>query len=201
MNALDMEALRREMDRVPSPEGQAGMSVLVTREAPPFTALAVMPDDTFKEITLADLRGRYVTLVFCPLDFSAVSPTEILAIDHRIEQFRELDCEVIGSSVDSQYVHRAWRKIPVDEGSIGPIRFPLVTDLSKQITRDYGVLVGEAVALRATFLIDRAGVVRHQVIYDPDIGRNIEYTLRTRDALRHIETWEAHVPRQLGRGA
>ena len=164
------------------------MSVLVGREAPAFTAMAVMPGDTFEEIALDEFRGRYVALVFYPLDFSIVCPTEILAIDHRVEQFRERDCEVMGISIDSHYVHRAWRETPVDEGGIGPIRFPLISDLSKQIARDYGVLAGETEALRATFLVDRAGIVRHQVINDPDIGRNIEDTLRTLDALRHIES-------------
>jgi len=164
------------------------VSVLVGREAPAFTAMAVMPGDTFEEIALDEFRGRYVALVFYPLDFSIVCPTEILAIDHRVEQFRERDCEVMGISIDSHYVHRAWRETPVDEGGIGPIRFPLISDLSKQIARDYGVLAGETEALRATFLVDRAGIVRHQVINDPDIGRNIEDTLRTLDALRHIES-------------
>jgi len=165
------------------------MSVLVTKEAPPFIATAVMPDDALREdFSLADLRGRYVALVFYPVDFSVVCPTEMLALDHRIEKFHERDCEIVGISVDSHHTHRAWRRTPVDQGGIGSIRFPLVSDLTKQIARDYGVLVGNAVALRATFLIDREGVVRHQVVNDPDLGRNIEDTLRTLDALRHIET-------------
>ena len=164
------------------------MTSLVTREAPQFTARAVMPDDTFTDsFTLSQFHGRYVALVFYPMDFSIVCPTELLALDHRIEQFRQRDCEVVGVSVDSHYTHRAWRNTPVDEGGIGPIRFPLVSDLTKQIARDYGVLAGDAVALRATFLIDREGVVRHQVVNDPDVGRNIEDTLRTLDALRHKE--------------
>jgi len=133
------------------------------------------------------LRGKYVALVFYSLDFSLVCPTELLAIDHRIEQFRERDCEVVGISVDSHHSHRAWRRTPV-EGGIGPIRFPLVAELSKRITRDYGVLVSDSVALRATFLLDREGVVRHEVVNDPDVGRNVEDTLRTPDALRHVET-------------
>jgi peroxiredoxin (alkyl hydroperoxide reductase subunit C) len=164
------------------------MTMLVTNEAPLFTATAVMPDDTVKDdFSLADLRGKYVALVFYPLDFSFVCPTELLAIDHRIEKFRARDCEVVGISVDSHHTHRAWRRTPIEEGGIGPIRFPLVADLSKQITRDYGVLVGDSVALRATFLLDREGVVRHQVVSDPDVGRNVEETLRTLDALRHVE--------------
>jgi len=176
------------------------MSTLVTKQAPAFTAMAVMPDDSFREdFSLAELQGQYVVLLFYPSDFSFVCPSEILALDHRIGQFRERDCAVVGVSVDSHHTHLAWKRTPVDGGGIGPIQFPLVADLRKQISRDYGVLVGDAVALRATFVIDRLGVVRHQVVNDPDLGRNIEDTLRTLDALRHVEThgevcpanWEA----------
>ncbi len=164
------------------------MTVLVTQEAPLFTATAVLPDDTVKDdFALAELRGKYVALVFYPLDFSVVCPTELLAIDHRIEQFRARDCEVVGISVDSPHTHRTWRRTPIDDGGIGPIRFPLVADFSKRITRDYGVLEGDSVALRATFLLDREGVVRHQVVNDSDVGRNVEDMLRTLDALRHVE--------------
>lgn len=164
------------------------MSALVTEQAPAFTAMAVMPDDSFREdFSLAELRGQYVVLLFYPSDFSFVCPSEILALDHRIGQFRERDCEVVGISVDSHHTHLAWKRTPVDDGGIGPIQFPLVADITKQISRDYGVLVGDAVALRATFVVDRLGVVRHQVVNDPDLGRNIEDTLRTLDALRHVE--------------
>lgn len=165
------------------------MSVLVAEEAPLFTAPAVMPDDSFKEdFALADLRGEYVSLVFYPLDFTIVCPTELLAIDHRIDQFLERECQVVGISVDSHFTHRAWRRTSTDDGGIGQIGFPLVSDLSKQITSDYGVLGDDSAALRATFLLDREGVVRHQVVNDPSIGRNIDDTLRTLDALRHVET-------------
>jgi len=164
------------------------MSALVGREAPSFTAPAVMPDDTLTEsFALADLRGRFVALVFYPLDFSIVCPTELLAIDHRIERFQERDCEVVAISVDSHFTHRAWKRTPPDEGGIGPIRFPLVSDLSKQISRSYAVLGNDTAALRATFLLDREGIVRHQVVNDPNVGRNIDDTLRTLDALRHLE--------------
>ena len=164
------------------------MTVLVTKQAPPFTATAVMPDDSVKDdFALTDLRGKYVALVFYPSDFSIVCPTELLTIDQWIERFHERDCEVVGISVDSHFTHRAWKRTPIEQGGIGPIRFPLVADLSKQITRDYGVLADESVALRATFLLDREGVVRHQVVNDSDLGRNIEDTLRTLDALRHVE--------------
>jgi peroxiredoxin (alkyl hydroperoxide reductase subunit C) len=164
------------------------MSVLVQQEAPTFTAKAVMPDDTVSEaFSLDDHRGRYVVLFFYPLDFSSVCPSEILAFDHRLDEFRKRDCDVIGVSVDSHYTHLAWKNTAVDDGGIGPVGFPLVADLTKQIARDYGVLSEEAVALRATFLIDREGIVRHQVVNDLGLGRNVDDALRTLDALQHSE--------------
>jgi peroxiredoxin (alkyl hydroperoxide reductase subunit C) len=165
------------------------MSVSVQQEAPGFTATAVLPDDSFQEeFSLEAFRGRYVVLFFYPLDFTFVCPSEILAFDHKLDEFKQRDCEVIGVSVDSHYTHLAWKKTSVDDGGIGPIGFPLVSDLDKKIARDYGILVNDAVALRATFLIDRDGVVRHQVVNDLGIGRSIPDTLRTLDALRHVET-------------
>jgi peroxiredoxin (alkyl hydroperoxide reductase subunit C) len=164
------------------------MDTLVQKPAPHFEAQAVMPDGTIEErFSLDALRGRYVVLFFYPLDFTFVCPTEILAFDHAIEDFKERDCEVVGVSVDSPYTHVAWRKTALDDGGIGPIRFPLVADLTKSIAREFGVLVDEAVALRGTFLLDREGVVRHQVVNDLNLGRNVADTLRTLDALRHAE--------------
>ncbi len=154
-----------------------------------------MPDDSIRrDFSLAELRDRYVVLLFYPYDFSNVCPTELLAIDHRIDEFHERDCEVVAVSVDSHFTHLAWKKTPVEERGIGAIRFPLVADLTKQISRDYGVLADEAVALRATFLIDRQGIVRHQAVNDLDIGRKIDDTLRTLDALRHFERYGRACP-------
>ncbi|MGD8278863.1 MAG: peroxiredoxin [Gemmatimonadota bacterium] len=164
------------------------MSVLVTNPAPPFEATAVMPDGTCREgFTLEEFRGRYVLLFFYPFDFSAVCPTELLAIDHRLERFRERECEVVAISTDTHFVHRAWRDTAVEDGGIGAVQFPLVADVTKQISRDYGVLLADALALRATFLIDRDGVVRYQVVNDPNTGRDIDDTLRTLDAVRHVD--------------
>ena len=164
------------------------MSTLVGQAAPSFRAKAVMPDNSIKEdLSLTDFRGRYVVLFFYPFDFSFVCPSELLALDHQLEQFAERECDVIGLSVDSHFTHLAWKKTSVEEGGIGAIKFPLVSDLTKEISIDYGVLSADGVALRATFLVDREGVVRHQVVNDPDIGRNTEDTLRTLDALKHIE--------------
>jgi peroxiredoxin (alkyl hydroperoxide reductase subunit C) len=126
-------------------------------------------------------------LFFYPFDFSSVCPSEILAFDHRFGEFRERGCEVVGVSVDSHFAHLAWKNTAVDDGGIGAVRFPLVTDLTRQISRRYGVLSDDAVALRATFLIDRDGIVRHQVVNDLGLGRNVDDVLRTLDALQHSE--------------
>jgi peroxiredoxin (alkyl hydroperoxide reductase subunit C) len=165
------------------------MSVLIRQQAPAFSATAVLADDSFHDdFSLEAFRGRYVVLFFYPFDFSFVCPSEILAFDHKLDEFKRRDCEVVGVSVDSHYTHLAWKKTPMDDGGIGPIQFALVSDLNRKIARDYGVLVDDAVALRATFLIDREGVVRHQVVNDLDMGRNVQDTLRTLDALRHVQT-------------
>jgi peroxiredoxin (alkyl hydroperoxide reductase subunit C) len=164
------------------------MSVLVQKEASSLTATAILPDDTIDEgFSLQKFRGRYVALFFYPLDFTFVCPSEILAFDRRLDEFRNRDCEVIGVSVDSHFTHLAWKNTPVEEGGIGPVRFPLVSDLTKQIARDYGILSDDAVALRGTFLIDREGIVRHQIVNDLGLGRNIDDVLRTLDALQHSE--------------
>lgn len=178
------------------------MSAIVGRQAPGFTAHAVMPDGTLQpEFSLSDLVGRYVVLLFYPLDFSFVCPTEILALDARLEEFGERDCAVIGVSVDSVYSHIAWRNTPVEQGGIGPIRFPLVSDLTKKISRDYGVLADDATALRATFLLDRTGIVQHAVVNAAGIGRSIEETRRTLDALRHVDSTGELCPANWSRGS
>lgn len=164
------------------------MSVLTTKKAPAFKTAAVMPDNTVNEaFSLESYLGKYVVLFFYPLDFTFVCPSEILAFDHRVEEFKKRNAEVIGVSVDSHFSHLAWRNTPVNQGGIGQVKFPLVSDLTKQIAKDYDVLVNDAVALRGTFLIDRSGVVRHQVVNDLPLGRNIDDALRTLDALQYLE--------------
>jgi peroxiredoxin 2/4 len=165
------------------------MSTLVQHPAPTFTASAVLPDGKIDDgFSLEDLRGKYVVLFFYPLDFTFVCPSEILAFDKRVDAFEERNCQVIGVSVDSAFTHAAWRKTAPENGGIGPVRFPLVADLTKHISRTFGVLSGDAVALRATFLLDRDGVIRHQAVNDLGIGRDVDETLRTLDALIHHET-------------
>ena len=161
------------------------MSFLVTTQAPDFEATAVLSDGKIEEkFTLESLRGRYTLLLFYPLDFTFVCPTEILAFDKKVDEFEARDCSVVGISVDSPYTHAAWRRTSVTEGGIGEIRFPLVSDMSREIARAYGVLFREEVALRGLFLIDREGVVRHAVINDLPLGRSVDEALRMLDALR-----------------
>ena len=161
---------------------------LVTHPAPTFTATAVMPDDRFDPgFSLATLRGRYVVLLFYPLDFTFVCPSEILAFDEALAEFQERDCEVVGVSVDSEYTHLAWKKTPPEQGGIGSIGFPLVSDLGKRIARRYGILFNEEVALRGLFLIDREGIVRHALVNDLPLGRSVQEALRMLDALRFHE--------------
>jgi len=160
---------------------------LVTKEAPDFTAKAVMPNNTFGEVTLSKFRGKYVVLFFYPLDFTFVCPTEIIAFNKKLNEFKKRDCEVIGVSIDSEFSHFAWKSTAVDKGGIGNIQYPLVADITKKISRDYGVLFNEAVALRGLFLIDKAGVVRHSVINDLPLGRSVDEALRIVDALKFHE--------------
>jgi peroxiredoxin 2/4 len=163
--------------------------VLVTREAPDFTAAAVLPDGTIKEdFKLSDLRGKYVVLFFYPLDFTFVCPTEIIAHDKRIDEFKKRDVEVICVSIDSQFTHFSWRNTPVEKGGIGPIRFPMVADVKHEIAQAYGIEYTEAgVALRASFLIDKEGIVQHQVVNNLPLGRNVDEMLRLVDALQFHE--------------
>jgi peroxiredoxin (alkyl hydroperoxide reductase subunit C) len=165
------------------------MSTLVTKQAPDFTATAVMGDNSFKEdFKLSDYQGKYVILFFYPLDFTFVCPSEIIAFDKALDKFKAKNCEVIGVSVDSQFTHWAWKNTPVNDGGIGNIQYPLVADLDKSISRRYGVLLDMGVALRGTFLIDKEGVIRHAVINDLPLGRSIDEALRMVDALEFHET-------------
>ena len=164
------------------------MGVLVGREAQNLTAQAVMPDNAIKEFNLkAQTKGKYAVLFFWPLDFTFVCPSEIIAFDNRVAEFKKLGAEVIGISVDSQYTHYAWKNTAVEKGGIGQVQFPMIADLSKSIARSYDVLLNDAVALRGTFIIDKKGVVRHQLINDLPLGRNIDETIRTLDALIFTE--------------
>jgi peroxiredoxin (alkyl hydroperoxide reductase subunit C) len=148
-----------------------------------------MPSGVIEDkFSLASLRGKYVVLFFWPLDFTFVCPTEIIAHDHRVNRFKELNVEVVGISIDSQFTHFAWRNTPVNEGGIGPVNFPIVADVKHEITRAYGIEhPEEGVALRASFLIDKDGIVQHQVVNNLPLGRNVDEMLRMVDALQFTE--------------
>ena len=164
------------------------MAVLVAKQAPDFVAQAVMPDGTIKEdFKLSDLRGKYVVLFFWPLDFTFVCPTEIVAHHNRAVMFREREVELVGVSIDSQFTHAAWRNTPVDKGGIGQVAFPLVADVKHEITRAYGIEHPDGVALRGSFLIDRDGIVQHQVVNNLPLGREVDEMLRMVDALQFFE--------------
>jgi len=165
------------------------MSVLVGKPAPDFTATAVMSDGSFKDnFKLSDYRGsKYVVLFFYPLDFTFVCPSEIIAFDHRVAEFEKRGVQVVGCSVDSHFTHCAWRETPVNKGGIGPVKYPLVADLTKEIAREYDVLLAGGVTLRGSFLIDKNGIVQHQVVNNLPLGRNIDEMLRMVDALQFTE--------------
>jgi peroxiredoxin (alkyl hydroperoxide reductase subunit C) len=166
------------------------MSVLVTKKAPDFTAAAVMPNNEINDkFNLhAYLKGKIGVLFFYPLDFTFVCPSEIIAFDNRLQEFKDRGVEVIAVSVDSKFSHIAWKNTEINKGGIGQVQFPIVSDLKKSISRDYDVLLNEEVALRGTFLIDQEGVVRHQVVNDLPLGRNIDEAIRMVDSLIFFQT-------------
>lgn len=165
------------------------MSVLVGKQAPDFTATAVLPDNSFddKFNLKKHLKGKVGVLFFYPLDFTFVCPSEIIAFNNRLKEFKTRNTEVIGVSVDSHFSHLAWKQTPVEKGGIGNVQYPLVADLTKQIARDYDVLTNDSVAFRGTFLIDKNFVVRHQLVNDLPLGRNIDEAIRMVDTLQFHE--------------
>ena len=164
------------------------MSLIVTNPAPDFTATAVLPDNSFKEdFSLSDFRGKYVLLFFYPLNFTFVCPTEILAFNRAADEFAANNCQLIGISIDSHFSHLAWKKTPLQDGGIGEIKYPLVSDLDKSISTKYQVLLDSGIALRGLFLIDREGIVRHQVVNDLPLGRSVNEALRVLHALQFTE--------------
>jgi len=165
------------------------VGVLVGKQAPDFTAPAVLGDGTIvDEFNFASaVKGKYAVVFFYPLDFTFVCPSELIAFDHRLDEFKKHNVEVIGVSIDSHFTHNAWRNTPVNEGGIGAVRYPLVADMTHAICKAYDVESEGGVAFRGSFLIDRAGIVRHQVVNDLPLGRNIDEMLRMVDALQFTE--------------
>jgi len=163
-------------------------SQFVGEEAPEFKATAVMADNTFKDdFQLSDFKGKYVLLFFYPLDFTFVCPSEIIAFNKKLDEFKSRNVEVIGVSTDSHFSHWAWKNTPVNNGGIGDIQFPLVADLTKEISADYGVLLEGGMALRGTFLIDKEGMVQHMSVNNLGLGRSVDEAIRMVDALQHLE--------------
>lgn len=162
--------------------------VLVNQPAPDFTVSAVMPNGAINErFRLSDLHGNYIVLFFWPMDFTFVCPSEIIAHDNRYDEFKRRGADLVGVSVDSPYVHYAWREMPRDKGGIGHIRFPMVADVKHEITRAYGIEHADGVALRGSFLIDRDGIVQHQTVNNLSLGREVDEMLRLLDALQFCE--------------
>ena len=175
--------------------------MLVTKLAPEFKAQAVMPDNSFKEVSLSDYKGKKIVLFFYPLDFTFVWPTELIAFNNRLGEFEKRDVQVLGCSVDSHFSHLKWKEMDINNGGIGNVQYPLISDLDKSISRNYDVLLGTTdayvetsdtaenttvggdKALRGSFLIDENGVVRHEIKNDLPLGRNIDEMLRLIDAL------------------
>ena len=165
------------------------MAVLVGQAAPDFTAVAVMGNNEMNEsFNLKKyIAGKAAVIFFYPLDFTFVCPSELIAFDHRLAEFKSRNVEVIGVSIDSQFTHLAWKNTPVNNGGIGQVGYPLVADIKHEICKAYDVEAAGGVAFRGSFLIDAAGVVRHQVVNDLPLGRNIDEMLRMVDALQFHE--------------
>lgn len=160
---------------------------LVTQAAPDFTANSVSAENTIEEFKLSNLKGKYVVLLFYPLDFTFVCPSELIAFDRKAQEFRDRNVEVVFVSIDSEYTHLAWRNTPRKEGGVGQMSWTMVADIDKSIARNYGVLFNSSVALRGQFLIDQEGIVRHELINDLPLGRSVDEALRMVDALQFFE--------------
>lgn len=165
------------------------MSVLVGKPAPDFTVPAVLADGSIvDEYSLSQaIKGKYGLVFFYPLDFTFVCPSELIALDHRVDAFKERNVEVIGVSIDSHFTHNAWRNTPVNQGGIGPVKYTLAADLNHDICQAYDVESEGGVAFRGAFLIDKQGVVRSQIVNDLPLGRNMDELIRLVDALQFHE--------------
>ncbi|MBK9019031.1 MAG: peroxiredoxin [Sulfuritalea sp.] len=163
------------------------MAVLVGKAAPDFTATAVYGNNEIKDLKLSSFKGKHVVLFFYPLDFTFVCPSELIAFDHRLDEFKKRGVEVIGCSIDSQFTHLAWKNTPINNGGIGQVGYPLVADINHAICQAYDVEAAGGVAFRGSFLIDKAGIVQHQVVNNLPLGRDIDEMLRMVDALQFTE--------------
>eukprot|EP01053_Blabericola_migrator_P004443 Blabericola_migrator_1__4442@NODE_237_length_10988_cov_176_358575_g201_i0_p4_GENE_NODE_237_length_10988_cov_176_358575_g201_i0NODE_237_length_10988_cov_176_358575_g201_i0_p4_ORF_typecomplete_len237_score53_84AhpCTSA/PF00578_21/5e29Redoxin/PF08534_10/6e181cysPrx_C/PF10417_9/1_2e14SCO1SenC/PF02630_14/0_031SCO1SenC/PF02630_14/7_6e03_NODE_237_length_10988_cov_176_358575_g201_i074784 len=168
--------------------GRRGPVCMIGKPAPCIKGQAVMPDGKIQDLSLDDYKGQYVVLFYYPLDFTFVCPSEILAFDRAVDEFKKRNVQLIGCSIDSPFTHHAWRETPINKGGIGQVSFPLLSDLSHDISKRYGCHIEEpAVAVRAVYLIDKEGIVRHITLNDLPLGRNVEEVLRVVDALQYTE--------------
>lgn len=165
------------------------MAVLVGKPAPDFTAAAVLGNNDIKEDfkLSTHIKGKAAVIFFWPLDFTFVCPSELIAFDHRLEEFKKRGVEVIGVSIDSHFTHLAWKNTPINNGGIGKVGYPMVADIKHEIAKAYDVEADGGVAYRGSFLIDKAGIVRHQIVNDLPLGRDIDEMLRMVDALQFFE--------------
>ena len=171
----------------------------VGKPAPDFSGTAVVKKK-FKPIKLTDYKGKFLILFFYPLDFTFVCPTEIIAFSDRYDQFKAIDCELVACSVDSEYSHLAWSKQPRENGGLGSINIPLLSDITKTNSRNYGVLTEDGVALRGLFIIDRKGILRQITINDMGIGRSVEETLRLVKAIQFTDKYGEVCPAEWSPG-
>jgi peroxiredoxin (alkyl hydroperoxide reductase subunit C) len=165
------------------------MAVLVGKPAPDFTAAAVLGNNDIKEDfkLSTHIKGKAAVIFFWPLDFTFVCPSELIAFDHRLEEFKKRGIEVVGVSIDSHFTHLAWKNTPINNGGIGKVGYPMVADIKHEIAKAYDVEADGGVAYRGSFLIDKAGIVRHQIVNDLPLGRDIDEMLRMVDALQFFE--------------
>eukprot|EP00921_Rhytidocystis_pertsovi_P020787 GHVQ01033133.1.p1 GENE.GHVQ01033133.1~~GHVQ01033133.1.p1 ORF type:complete len:233 (+),score=27.87 GHVQ01033133.1:211-909(+) len=159
----------------------------VGKPAPDFKCDAVMANNEVKKISLSEMRGQYVLLFFYPFDFTFVCPSEIVAFDKAMPEFKKRNVEVLGCSIDSAFVHTAWKKTDLKNGGIGPISYPLIADVTHEVAKTFGVLMDGGMALRGLFLIDKQGVLQHALVNNLPIGRSVDEALRTVDALQFHE--------------
>ncbi|MGB7510594.1 MAG: peroxiredoxin [Pelodictyon phaeoclathratiforme] len=178
------------------------MSVLVGRKAPDFDVAAVVNGSQFVDsCKLSDYKGKYVVLFFYPLDFTFVCPTELHAFQEKLQEFRDRNVELIGCSVDSKFSHYAWIRTPRSQGGIEGVTYTLLSDIKKTVSADYDVLdEKEEIALRGLFLIDKEGVVQHQVVNNLSLGRNVDEVLRLVDALQFTEEFGEVCPANWNKG-
>lgn len=175
--------------------------MFISQNAPNFNAEALMPDNSFGNIELSQFKSKkYVVLFFYPLDFTFVCPSEIILLSKKISKFKSRNTEVLGISIDSKFSHYAWANTHIKDGGIGNISFPLISDISKEISKNYDVLLNNSVSVRATILIDKQGIIKYYALNDLSLGRNIEEIIRMIDALQHTEKYGEVCPAEWKRG-